>query len=89
MVYDSTAPVGTGKGVSIQARAEEVKDGQEMIHALAALERRGWKKPLDEVQGSSIHRVYQALPERIWINTVETLNGQRYDTRVEIGLLAR
>jgi nitroimidazol reductase NimA-like FMN-containing flavoprotein (pyridoxamine 5'-phosphate oxidase superfamily) len=87
VVYDSTAPAGTGKGVYIQARAEALTDKQEMIHALAALERRGWKKPLDEVQGSSIHRVYRAIPEQMWINTVESLNGQQFDTRAELDLL--
>lgn len=88
VVYDSTAPAGTGKGVYIQARVEELTDEQGMIHALAVLERRGWKKPLDEVRGSSIHRVYRAIPEQMWINIIESLNGQQYDTRVELDLLA-
>jgi hypothetical protein len=46
-----------------------------MIHALAVLERRGWKKPLDEVRGSSVQRVYQAIPEQMWINSVDTPPG--------------
>jgi hypothetical protein len=46
VVYVSTAPACTGEGVSIETRADE----QEIIHALHALERRGWKKPLQEVK---------------------------------------
>lgn len=87
VVYDSTAPAGTGKGVYIQATADELTDEQEIIHALAALEQRGWKKPLEEVMGASIHRVYKAVPEQVWINTVERLNGQSFDTRVAVNLL--
>jgi uncharacterized protein YhbP (UPF0306 family) len=87
VVYDSTALAGTGKGVYMQATADEVTDEREIIHALAALEKRGWKKPLNEVMGASIHRVYTAVPERMWINTVGSLNGQQLDTRVEVDLL--
>lgn len=89
VVYDSTAPAGEGKGVYIEATADEVSDEQEIIHALHALERRGWKKPLKEVMGASIHRVYKAVPEQIWISTVGSLNGQRFDTRVTVDLLRK
>jgi nitroimidazol reductase NimA-like FMN-containing flavoprotein (pyridoxamine 5'-phosphate oxidase superfamily) len=87
VVYDSTAAAGTGKGVYIQARAQEVTDEQGMIHALAVLERRGWKKPLDEVRGSSVQRVYQAIPEQMWINSAKSLNGQQFDSRAPLDLL--
>lgn len=89
VVYDSTAPAGTGKGVYIEATADEVTDEQEVIHGLAALERRGWKKPLNEVMGASIHRVYTAIPEHMWISTDETLNGQSFDSRVVVDLPSR
>jgi hypothetical protein len=89
VVYDSTAPAGTGKGVYIEATADEVSDEQEIIHALTALERRGWKKPLNEVMGASIHRVYTAIPDHMWISTVETINGQSFDSRVAVDLLSR
>src|SRR5947209_14019816 len=86
VVYDSTAPAGTGKGVYIEARADEVTEEQEIIHALQALERRGWKKPLQEVMGASIHRVYKAVPEHISISTVGSHNGQLFDTRATVDL---
>src|SRR6266496_1702851 len=87
--YDSTAPAGAGKGVYMEARADEVTEEQEVIHGLRALERRGWKKPIEEVMGTSIHRVYKAVPERMWISTVGSLNGQRFDTRVPVDLLRK
>src|SRR6266576_4907051 len=74
VVYDSTAPAGEGRGVYIEATADEVNEEQEIIHALDALESRGWKKPLEEVRGASIHRVYKAVPEQVWISTVGSLN---------------
>ena len=86
VVYDSPAPAGTGKGVYIEARADEVTEEQEIIHALQALERRGWKKPLQEVMGASIHRVYKAVPEHISISTVGSHNGQLFDTRATVDL---
>lgn len=89
VVYDSTVPPNTGKAVYFQATADEVTDEQELVHALAALERRGWKKPLNEVTGTSIQRVYKAVPERMWINTDGSLNGQHFDTRVELDLLGK
>jgi len=89
VVYDSTVPAGTGKGVYIQATADEVTDEHEIIHALDALERRGWKQPLNEVMGASTHRVYTATPEQMWISTVESLNGQEFDARVAVDLLGK
>ena len=89
VVYDSTAPAGEGRGVYIEATADEVNEEQEITHALHALERRGWKKPLEEVMGASIHRVYQAIPEQMWISTVGSLGGQRFDTRVAVDLLRK
>ena len=85
VVYDSTAPAGIGQGVSIEARADE----QEIIHALHALERRGWKKPLQEVREASIHRVYKAVPEHLWNSTVGSPEWQRFDTRVAVDLLRK
>jgi nitroimidazol reductase NimA-like FMN-containing flavoprotein (pyridoxamine 5'-phosphate oxidase superfamily) len=86
VVYDSTVPAGTGKGVYIQGTADELTEEQGIIHALQTLEQRGWKKPLNEVVGASIQRVYRAVPERMWISAVDSPNGQRFDTGVAIDL---
>ena len=89
MVYDSTTPAGEGRGVYIEATADEVSEEQEIIHALHALERRGWKKPLQQVREASIHRVYKAVPEHLWNSTVGSLEWQRFDTRVPVDLLGK
>ncbi len=83
VVYDSTVPPGTGKGVSIEARAYELTDSLECRHALACLRRRGWEHPpsVDMVVGATLRGVYKAVPEKIWIST-EDEHG--LDGRVEV-----
>jgi nitroimidazol reductase NimA-like FMN-containing flavoprotein (pyridoxamine 5'-phosphate oxidase superfamily) len=88
VVYDSMVPPGTGKGVYIQATASELTDEREIARALLALQRRGWESPppmLEMVETSlSPRRVYQAIPERMWISSVERTNGYAVDARTEI-----
>ncbi len=83
VVYDSTVPPGTGKGVYMEARAYELTDSLECSHALACLRRRGWEHPpsVDMVVGATLRGVYKAVPEKIWIST-EDSNG--LDGRVEV-----
>ncbi len=85
VVYDSTVPSGTGKGVYIEARAYELADSRECSHALACLQSRGWEHPpsVDMVVGATLRGVYKAVPENIWINT-EDSNG--LDGRVEVNV---
>ncbi len=55
VVYDSTVPPGTGKGVYMEARAYELTDSRECSHAFAYLRRRGWEHPpsVDMVVGAN------------------------------------
>ena len=71
VVYDSTVPPGTGKGVYMEARASELTESRECSHAFACLRRRGWEHPpsLDMVIGATLRGVYKAVPEHIWIST--------------------
>ena len=86
VVYDSTVPPGTGKGLYMEARAYELTDSRECSHALACLHRRGWEHPpaVDMVLGTTLRGVYKAVPEKIWIST-EDSNG--LDGRVEVDVL--
>ena len=86
VVYDSTVPPGTGKGVYMEARADELTDSRECRHAFAYLRRRGWEHPpsVDMVVGATLRGVYKAIPENIWIST-EDSNG--LDGRVEVDVL--
>ena len=51
VVYDSTVPPGTGKGVYMEARAYELTDSRECSHAFAYLRRRGWEHPASRRHG--------------------------------------
>ena len=86
VVYDSTVPPGTGKGVYMEARAYELTDSLECSHALACLQSRGWEHPpsVDMVVGATLRGVYKAVPENIWIST-EDSNG--LDGRVQVDVL--
>ena len=86
VVYDSTVPPGTGKGVYMEARAYELTDSRECRHAFAYLRRRGWEHPpsVDMVVGATLRGVYKAVPENIWISAVDS-NG--LDGRVEVDVL--
>ncbi|MBI2888685.1 MAG: pyridoxamine 5'-phosphate oxidase family protein [Candidatus Liptonbacteria bacterium] len=88
VIYDSTVPEGTGEGVYIQARAEEVKDEAEMRHAIGLLYSRKSKPPRDAAQftGDSPRRIYKAKPLKAWMNDSEESNGVHLDKRVEIQL---
>ncbi|QBD81009.1 pyridoxamine 5'-phosphate oxidase family protein [Ktedonosporobacter rubrisoli] len=85
VVYDSTVPSGTGKGVYIEARAYELADEQECSHALACLQKRGWEDPpsVDMVLGATLRGAYKAVPENMWINT-EDEHG--LDGRVQVDM---
>ena len=87
VVYDSTAPANQGRGVYMEATAEEVTDEQAILHALDTLEKRGWKKPIEEVRGASIQRVYAAIPHQMSITSDGSANGQLFDSRAPLRLL--
>jgi hypothetical protein len=59
-----------------------------LLERFLTLKRRGWESPppmLEMVETSiSPRRVYQAIPERMWISSVERINGYTVDARAEI-----
>lgn len=91
VVYDSTVPPGTGKGLYIEARADELTDAEEIAHALVALKNRGWATApsVQEMLETSARpsRAYAAVSQRMWISADETVNGYQVDARAEIHLL--
>jgi nitroimidazol reductase NimA-like FMN-containing flavoprotein (pyridoxamine 5'-phosphate oxidase superfamily) len=93
VIYDSTAPEGTGEGVYIQAKAFELTDEKEIAHALNFLDGRVNKKKDPETrvrqfQGDYPRRVYKAIPEKVWINNAGEINGNYVDVRIELGSLS-
>ena len=87
VVYGSTVPPGTGKGVYMEARAYELTESCECSHALVCLQRRGWEHPssVDMVVGATLRGVYKAVPEHIWISADDE---HGLDGRVEVDMRA-
>lgn len=90
-IYDSTAPEGTGRGVYVQARAQELADTQEIKEALALLYSRKHQDPAkrapEEFLGEFPRRIYKAIPKKMWINSEDTVQGNFIDTRAEVNLI--
>ncbi len=89
VIYDSTAPEGTGDGVYAKAKAYELHDPKEIEHAMKYLYGRKNKmaREVDEFLGDYPRRVYKAVPEKFWINSDAKINGNFVDKRIEVKLL--
>lgn len=88
VIYDSTAPEGTGEGVYIEAMAHELTDQKEIEHAMQSYYGRKNKKPrkAEEFLGNYPRRFYKAVPQKAWMNSTGDVDGNFVDTRVEIKL---
>jgi nitroimidazol reductase NimA-like FMN-containing flavoprotein (pyridoxamine 5'-phosphate oxidase superfamily) len=89
-IYNSTIPEGTGsgRGVYIQAQARELSNPDEISYAHQLLAGRVGKKfrtPAHFLDDTP-RRIYQATPQRAWVNDTEKRNGHLIDIRVEIDL---
>ena len=89
VIYDSTAPEGTGEGVYVQAMAASLTDASDVAAARRRLARRAGKSldaAADRLIASGLQRIYRARPNRVWMNSFE--NDDRgafiHDIRVEI-----
>ncbi|HVI21225.1 MAG TPA: pyridoxamine 5'-phosphate oxidase family protein [Bacillus sp. (in: firmicutes)] len=92
VIYDSTVPEGTGKGVYIQAKAYKLEDPKDIEYGLKYLEGRVNRKKdpktrIAEFQGENPRRVYKAIPEKVWMNGDGDINGKYIDIRMEVELL--
>jgi len=89
VIYDSTVSEGQGQGVYIQAKAYELDDEKEIESALKYLDGRIGKEgrhKVSQFQGDMPRRVYEAVPEKSWVNIDDRINGEFIDKRVEIKL---
>lgn len=89
VIYDSTVPQGTGEGVYIQAKAYALESLEEIAHAMKYHYGRKNKEPrkAEEFLGNYPRRMYKAVPENIWMNSDDRIDGNWIDTREEIKLL--
>ena len=81
VVFDSGAPIGTGQGVYMSARAEELT-GAELERAIQVFSRRGeghggrpWT--VADVQPPAPHRLYRASATQHWMLDKDAKPGDR------------
>ena len=82
-IFDSDAPIGTGRGVYVAAIAEEVA-GTEREHGIGVFSRRSVEQgasawTVDDVRGPARLRLYRATAVEVYV-------GERDDRRVRIEL---
>ncbi len=89
VIYASKAPEGTGEGVYIKGRAEELEKEKEIGEALALLYgRKNKPAPLAvDFMVPNLRRVYKLVPEQVWMNSDEKDGDYHVDTRIEVKLI--
>lgn len=86
VIYDSTVPEGDGEGVYIQAKAHEITNPDEVVHACCVNKDADDNSP-DDFLGVAIRRAYKAVPQKVWVNDAEIKDGVFIrDFRVEVSL---
>lgn len=88
-IYDSTVEEGTGFGVYMRGNSYQLenKDIEEINHGIALMERRVHSSdlpPASDCLSPFPRRVYQFVPQQIWVNAVVTVDGKKIDERIEI-----
>jgi uncharacterized protein YhbP (UPF0306 family) len=94
VIYNSTAPEGTGEGVYIQADASELGENEEIQAARRVTQSRKGQlnemtdKEYEKFTGSAARRVYKAIPKRAWMNEDDKDENGKFirDIRIEVSL---
>ena len=81
VVFDSGVPIGTGQGVYMSARAEELA-GEELERGIEVFARRseehgGRPWSAEDVRRPAPHRLYRASVDRHWMLDKEATPGDR------------
>ena len=85
-IYDSTPADGQpSAGVFMQADASELSDEDEVMQAAKVFGDDPYN-PADgrEYLGDKPRRIYKAVPQKMWLNSDATVNGNFVDTRTEV-----
>ncbi|HET9850596.1 MAG TPA: pyridoxamine 5'-phosphate oxidase family protein [Candidatus Saccharimonadales bacterium] len=87
-IYDSTVPAGEGEGVYIKAKAQELSSPADRRFAHNLLQARRiipfWKE--EYFSDESPIALYKAVPEKVWVNDGQKINGVYEDIRKEVRL---
>jgi len=88
VIYDTAAPEGTGLGVYIEATAQALTETADIERACRCAYRRAGKEPPgpEAFMGERARRMYRAVPERVWVNTTRSVDGEWVDDRIEVKL---
>jgi nitroimidazol reductase NimA-like FMN-containing flavoprotein (pyridoxamine 5'-phosphate oxidase superfamily) len=81
VVFDSGVPIGTGQGVYMSARAEELA-GEELERGIEVFSQRsvqhgGRPWNADDVRATAPHRLYRASVDQHWLLDKEARPGDR------------
>ena len=90
VIYDSTVTEGHGKGLYLQATAEELQDTSEVWAARMLIEE-PLRRTAADFQGEAVRRAYKATVRKAWINGAQRsaagLNLQDYRIEVPVASL--
>lgn len=89
VIYNSTAPEGTGFGVYLRGKSDEldVNDIENINHGIAVMGARIHRTnlpPASDYLYPFPRRVYEFIPQQIWVNIVVDIQGKKVDERLEI-----
>ncbi|HEX3731386.1 MAG TPA: pyridoxamine 5'-phosphate oxidase family protein [Mycobacteriales bacterium] len=88
VIYNSTAPEGTGEGLYLRCNARELDRVEEVARGRRILVSRIGKadRPPTEFLGESPRRVYRATPLQAWVNDNEVHGDRQVDVRLPVDL---
>jgi hypothetical protein len=89
VLYDSSRERGDNRqrGLYIQARAHEITQPDELDHAVSCFTDLDSGVPnASDFSGKSVKRIYQATPEKVWLNDVSEseLTNKTIKMRVDV-----
>ena len=90
VIFDSTRADWDAFGLYIEAKAKKIADTdmQSIRRAHETCYARAGKEPIDPARftGDYPRKYYKAIPERVWVNAIEEIDGVPVDIREEISL---
>ncbi len=87
-IYDSTVNSGTGFGIYMEGKVEEVSNPLVIGEGMLVLYKRA-KLKLEDIKkfiSNYPRRVYRFIPQKAWVNGDKKIEGSTIDTREEVSL---